>query len=159
MRRKGNEELYAVQPTQEFIECVFEEFESFDSSTSNNHKHTRNHNQLRNLAIMCDRYQISDRAGAAIANAVLQDYGIITQEEGWQIIDRNKLRRSRFSVRKVLANEAHETINEISAIYFDGRNDQTGVLVERKMDICIRKLQMKNIILSYLKRGISMLPM
>ncbi|KAI6657810.1 hypothetical protein LOD99_552 [Oopsacas minuta] len=84
--------LHAVQPSQEFIECDFEEFESFDSSTSNTHKYTRNHNQLRNLAIMCDRYQISDRAGAAIANAVLQDYGIITQEEDSQIIDRNKLR-------------------------------------------------------------------
>ena len=64
--------LHADQPSQEFIECDFEEFESFDPSTSNTHKHTRNHNQLRNLAIMCDRYQISDRAGAAIANAVLQ---------------------------------------------------------------------------------------
>ncbi|KAI6655352.1 hypothetical protein LOD99_2187 [Oopsacas minuta] len=121
--------LHAVQPSQEFIECDFEEFESFDSSTSNTHKYTRNHNQLRNLAIMCDRYQISDRA---IANAVLQDYGIITQEEDSQIIDRNKLRRSRFSVRKELANEAHETINDISAIYFDGRKDQTRVLVERE---------------------------
>ncbi|KAI6657053.1 hypothetical protein LOD99_11205 [Oopsacas minuta] len=70
--------------------------------------------------------------GAAIANAVLQDYGIITPEEDSKIIDRNKLRRSRFSVRKELANEAHETINDISAIYFDGRKDQTRVLVERE---------------------------
>ncbi|KAI6653133.1 hypothetical protein LOD99_3969 [Oopsacas minuta] len=76
---------------------------------------------------MCDRYQISDRAGAAIANAVLQDYGIITPEEDGQIIDRNKLRRSRFSVRKELANEAHQTINDISAIYFDGRADGARV--------------------------------
>ncbi|KAI6658222.1 hypothetical protein LOD99_15491 [Oopsacas minuta] len=80
---------------------------------------------------MCDRYQISDRAGAAIATPVLQDYGIITPEDT-QIIDRNKLCRSRFSVRKELTNEAHETINDISAIYFDGRKDQTRVLVERE---------------------------
>ena len=66
---------------------------------------------------MCDRYQISDRAGAAIANAVIQDYGIITPDEDSLIIDRNKLRRSRFSVRKELANEAHETINDISVTY------------------------------------------
>ena len=66
---------------------------------------------------MCDRYQISDRAGAAIANAVLQDYGIITPDEDSLIIDRNKLCRSRFSVRMELANEAHETINDISATY------------------------------------------
>ena len=34
-------------------------------------------------------------------------------------------------MRKELANEARETINDISAIYFDGRKDQTRVLVER----------------------------
>ncbi|KAI6646048.1 hypothetical protein LOD99_9496 [Oopsacas minuta] len=58
---------------------------------------------------------------------------ISPEEEDSQIIDRNKLRRSRFSVRKELANEAHETINDISAIYFDGRKDQTRVLVEREV--------------------------
>ena len=35
--------------------------------------------KLPKLARMCDRYGISDRAGAAIANAVLQDYGIIAK--------------------------------------------------------------------------------
>ena len=60
--------LHVDQPSQEFIECDFEEFESFDISRSNTHMHTRNHNQLRNLTIKCDRYQISIRAGAAIAN-------------------------------------------------------------------------------------------
>ncbi|KAI6661428.1 hypothetical protein LOD99_13300 [Oopsacas minuta] len=48
------------------------------------------------------------------------------------LIQEDKTRRSRFSVRKELANEAHETINDISAIYFDGRKDQTRVLVERE---------------------------
>ena len=73
--------LHADQPSQEFIECDFEEFKSFNPSTSNTYKHTRNRHRLRNLAIMRDKYQISDRAGAAIANAVLQDYGIITPDE------------------------------------------------------------------------------
>ncbi|KAI6657035.1 hypothetical protein LOD99_11218, partial [Oopsacas minuta] len=95
--------LHAVQPSQECIECDFEEFESFDSNIE-----------------------------LAIGQAQLQDYGTITPEEDSQIIDRNKLRRSRFSVRKELANEAHETINDISAIYFDGCKDQTRVLVERE---------------------------
>ena len=45
--------LHAVQPSQEFIECDFEEFESFNPSTSNTHKHTRNHNdvQIRQKAV------------------------------------------------------------------------------------------------------------
>ena len=41
--------LHTDQPSQEFIECDFEEFESFNPSTSNTHKHTRDHNQLRNF--------------------------------------------------------------------------------------------------------------
>ena len=34
-------------------------------------------------------------------------------------------------MRKELDKEAHETINDIFAIYCDGRKDQTRVLVER----------------------------
>ena len=79
------------QPSQEFLECDFEEVESYDPSTSNNDKYPRNHNLLQNLAVMCDKYQISDRAGSAIANAVLQDYGIIAPDENSIIVDRNKL--------------------------------------------------------------------
>ena len=37
---------------------------------------------------MCDRYQISDRTGAAIAYAILQDYGIITPDENNLIIEK-----------------------------------------------------------------------
>ena len=62
----------------------------------------------------------SDRAVSAIANAVLQDYGIITPDKNSLIIDSNKLHRSRFSVRRDLAKEAHINISDISAIYFDG---------------------------------------
>lgn len=115
-------------PSLEFIECDFEEFQYFEPSTSNNHKHIRNHDQLRNFAIMCDRYQISDRAGAAIVNTVLQDYGIITPDEKSLMIDKNKLHRSRFSVRRDLTDEAHQNISDSSPIPFDGRKDPTRVL-------------------------------
>ena len=43
------------------------------------------------LARTCDRYSVSDRAAAAIASAVLEDVGLITNEDKTSVIDRNKL--------------------------------------------------------------------
>ena len=45
------------------------------------------------LARTCDRHGISDRAAAAIASAVLQDFGIITPTYSSKVIDKNKIRR------------------------------------------------------------------
>ncbi|KAB7502796.1 hypothetical protein Anas_10015 [Armadillidium nasatum] len=41
----------------------------------------QNRRELRTLAEACDRYQISDRAGAAIASSVLVDFGLITRDK------------------------------------------------------------------------------
>ena len=40
----------------------------------------QNRYSLSNLARKCDRYGISDRAGASIAHADLQDYGLLTRK-------------------------------------------------------------------------------
>ena len=42
---------------------------------------TQNRFSYTNLAIACDRYQISDRAGAAIATSTLNDYGLIDEDD------------------------------------------------------------------------------
>jgi hypothetical protein len=44
---------------------------------------------LRNVARECDRWGVSNRAGAAIANAALIDAGIITPEDQKHVIDKN----------------------------------------------------------------------
>ena len=45
-----------------------------------------------NLARMSERFQISDRAAAAaIANSVMQDLGLITDDDKTYVIDRSKL--------------------------------------------------------------------
>ena len=41
----------------------------------------QNRKSLRALAEACDRYQIRDRAGAAIASAVLVDFAMITPDK------------------------------------------------------------------------------
>ncbi|KAB7501077.1 hypothetical protein Anas_11653 [Armadillidium nasatum] len=41
----------------------------------------QNRRELQTLAEACDRYQISDRSGAAIASSVLVDFGFITRDK------------------------------------------------------------------------------
>ena len=53
----------------------------------------QNRKDWPNLARMCERFQISDRAAAAIANSVMQDLGLITDDDKTYVIDRSKLRR------------------------------------------------------------------
>lgn len=83
----------------------------------------RNTMDLKNLAIAVDRYQVSDRAGAAIASAVLKDYGIIADDSPEDIIDRSKVRRAREMVRKSL--KPNLELTNLLGLYFDGRIDRT----------------------------------
>jgi hypothetical protein len=45
--------------------------------------------ELSALARTCDRHAVSDRAAAAVASAVLEDVGLITNEDETSVIDRN----------------------------------------------------------------------
>ena len=47
----------------------------------------KNFQSLENLARACDRFQISNGAGAFIVNANLKDLGLLTKE---RIVDRKK---------------------------------------------------------------------
>ena len=59
----------------------------------------QNRMNFPNLAQITERYQISDRAAAALANAVLTDVGIITKSQKTYVIDKSKLRRERQKYR------------------------------------------------------------
>jgi len=74
---------------------------------------------LPTVAQECDRFQLSDRSAAAIANAVLKDVGIISENDRSMVIDRNKIRRER---QKVLYCERE---SKATTIFFDGRKDET----------------------------------
>jgi len=75
------------------------------------------------LARACDRYGISDRSAAALASAVLQDFGLITESDSVNVVDRNKVRRSRHKKRLEL--QESENYQALRSLYFDGRKDQT----------------------------------
>lgn len=82
----------------------------------------QNRNILTYLARECDRFGVSDRCGASIANAVLRDYGIITAEDTSKLIDRNKLRRARDRTRKQLSSSSNDEI--LTGMYFDGKRNK-----------------------------------
>ena len=88
-------------------------------------------NQMRSLeqtSVTCDRFQVSDRAGAAIATSVLSDLGFVSSEDRSRIIDKGKLRRERQKQRTALQHKGD--IQGIKGLYFDGRKDKT--LVQEK---------------------------
>ena len=49
---------------------------------------TQNGKKWPNLARICERYQLSDRAAAAVANSVLVDVGLVTEDDKTRIIKR-----------------------------------------------------------------------
>ena len=52
-----------------------------------------------------DKYNISDGAGAALATALLEDLGIVTEEGRSLVFDRFKTRRARQRVRSAKKKE------------------------------------------------------
>ena len=60
----------------------------------------QNRSSLREVAVTCERFGISDRAGAAIATAALKAFGIVTDTNKTNVIDPSKLRRERKNIDK-----------------------------------------------------------
>lgn len=107
-----NADSNGIQLRSRFIECEYETTHGIYNSV-----------KLHELAIVADRYGISDRAAAALASATLVDFKIITSANDLKIIDRNKVRRSRKRARK--SQIEHLEFDDIRGLYFDGRCDTT----------------------------------
>ena len=80
---------------------------------------------------MCERFLVSDRVGAAIANAALQDAGVLDKKEMSMIIDRSKLRRERHKFRKEITAEESVLFNQVDKIHFNGREDSIVSVAEK----------------------------
>jgi len=85
----------------------------------------RNRMEWPNLAVMSERYQLSDRASAVVANAALKDAGLIADLDKTYVIDRNKLRREREKYRNIVREDEAIFYKFIDRIYIDGRKDAT----------------------------------
>ena len=69
-----------------------------------------NRKRWSNIARMCERYQLSDRAAAAIANCVLVDVGKIMEDDKTSVIDCSKLRRAREDAVKKFKKRINKTL-------------------------------------------------
>ena len=78
-------------------------------------------------AFACDRTGVSDRTAAHITSAILQDIGIIHEENMEEVVDRSKIRRERKGIRKkvVTSTERAREGNSPICIFFDGKRDKT----------------------------------
>lgn len=94
----------------------------------------QNRADVPNFSMMCDRYGISNRAGAALYNATLIDNGIIKAGECSTLMDMNKLHRQRTKWGKLEAQRTSEKtkVTGLKGVFYDGREDKTLVTSEGK---------------------------
>ena len=105
-----------------------------------------NQNQMiwSNLARMSERFQISNRAAAAIANSVMQDLGLITDNDKTYVIDRSKLQRERQRCHAEIRKKEQENFKLVNTIYFNGRKDATQVTMQGSNDKFYRSVQLED---------------
>ena len=80
--------------------------------------------------IFCERYEVSDRAGATVASATLKAFGIATEEDKRYVVDRSKSRRERQKYREEIRNKEQELFELVDSIFVDRRKDATMTMVE-----------------------------
>ena len=77
------------------------------------------------MARATEKFNISNRAGVSIANAVMKDLGIITDENDKLVVDKRKLQRERDKIRLEIQAEEQSHFTNVNSIYLDGRKDAT----------------------------------
>ncbi|GBO30797.1 hypothetical protein AVEN_30996-1 [Araneus ventricosus] len=93
------------------------------------------------VARTLDRFGISDRAGAAIVSAALQNVRIISESNVSSVVDRNKIRHERTKARTTLLSQSvikdydHEQIG----LYLDGLKERTLSIEDNRRKDTIEK--------------------
>ena len=105
--------------------------EDYIQTTMSDNSSKRNLTKLSNLVSVCDRYCVSNYAGAAIASATLVDYGIIIKVNSSQIIGPQKLGDERSRCREEKREEELGNLKKLTFLYFDGKKSMTRVLVKK----------------------------
>ena len=100
----------------------------------------QNRKKWPNLARICERYQLSDRA---VANSVLVDVGLVTEDDKTRIIDRSKLRRERERCRNEIRSEEQQNLGLVNAMYLDGRKDATQIVAQGPNEKHYRSVQLE----------------
>lgn len=99
----------------------------------------QNRVDISTFARTCDRFGIPDRPAAALASALLHDVkiqgldGILDIPSSSFVIDRSKVRRERAKIRGNLHKQDATKKENLKALYFDGRIDET-LYIEKTED-------------------------
>ena len=91
----------------------------------------QNRSSLRKVAVTCERFDISDRAAATIATATLKAFGIVTDTNKTNVMDRSKLRREKQKYREEIQKDEELQFGAVDGIYIDGRKDATIISVRQ----------------------------
>ena len=84
--------------------------------------------KLKNFAREADRYQVSDRAAAKLANGLLMDIGLVKGGKTKLLIDHSKVRRERQKWGKKQAElQSKQQMMPEGALYTDGKKSKTLV--------------------------------
>ncbi|GBO02670.1 hypothetical protein AVEN_41569-1, partial [Araneus ventricosus] len=101
--------------------------------------HTCSDKSLAAVRIL-DRFRISDRAGAAIVSAALQDVGIISESNVLNVVDRNKIQRGRKKARTTLISQVIKDYDHDQfGLYFDGRKDRALSMEDNRRKVIIEE--------------------
>ena len=100
----------------------WEDIEDDENESTNSY----NTISLRNFSRECDRYCVSDRAGAKIGNGLLKDLGLVKKGDTDRLICPSKLRRERAKWGAKLDEEAR-SVKLPGGLYTDGKRVPTLV--------------------------------
>ena len=80
------------------------------------------------------RWGLSDRATAALVNAALVDFGLVSSQDTSIIVDRQRVRRAKESCRKNINASHGSQMNQGACIglYFDGKEIETLVVLQEE---------------------------
>lgn len=79
--------------------AIYDDFvEDFDHSKSSS-SNQRNYTKIEKLAIVCERYGVSNNAAAAFASTTLSLFGNVTNTNNSNVIDPSKLKRAREKIK------------------------------------------------------------
>ena len=99
-------------------------------STSKNAPSSQMRKGMKLFAQTCDRFQIFDRAAAALSSALLLDFEMVTPDKTQLLIDKNNVRCERSKQRKALqSSDCALASQSMQGLYFDSRRDKTLIQV------------------------------
>ena len=132
----ANENLLGNKSDEEFTLGLVDVYGDCQEST-------QNRLDISYFIAEVDRYQIPDRAAAALATGLLRDIGKITETDTSLVVDKYKIRRARkIRQEKQTVMRFNDTYGNINCLGFDGKKDKNT-----KILMLTERLQQSRILL------------